>query len=65
MRRAPFWVFAEDLKKKGYSDEKIREIIEKMIEEGLAEGNDSNGYILTEKGVTEAERRIFRSMGVV
>lgn len=65
MRRVPFWVFADDLRKQGYSNKKIREIINKMIEEGLAEGDDVRGYILTEEGVAEVERRVFKSVGVV
>lgn len=64
MRRAPFWIFAEELRMKGYSYKKIREILEKMIEEGYAEGDDYKGYVLTEKGVTEIERRAFESIGV-
>lgn len=65
MRRASFELFAEDLRRKGYSNKKIRRILEKMIEEGLAEGNDYRGYVLTERGVAEVEKRIFRSVGVV
>lgn len=65
MRRASFELFAEDLKKKGYSNGKIREILTKMIKEGYAEGNDHKGYILTEKGVIAIERMIFGSIGVV
>lgn len=43
---------------------KIREILDKMIEEGLAEGDDYKGYVLTEKGVAQVERVAFNSIGV-
>lgn len=64
MRRASYELFARDLRRQGHSDKKIREILDKMLEEGLAEGNDLDGYVLTEKGVTVAERKIYDSMGV-
>ena len=65
MRRASFEVFADELRVQGYSEEKIREILKTMIEEGLCEGDDAQGYILTEKGVTTIEKQIYGRMGVV
>ena len=65
MRRAPFSDFAKGLREQGFSEEKIREVLEKLIREGYAEGNDAEGYIITEKGVTEIEKMIFKSVGVV
>jgi len=50
MRRASFELFAEDLRRKGYSNKKIRRILEKMIEEGLAGG--------TITGVTSSPRGV-------
>ena len=64
MNRASFDFFAEDLKRQGYSDEDIRRILDKMIEDKLVEGNDEIGYILTEKGVEIIEKQIYSSMGV-
>lgn len=64
MRRASYELFADELRKQGYSNKKIREILDKMIEDGLAEGNDLDGYVLTERGVEAVEHKIFDSMGV-
>lgn len=65
MRRASFNLFANELRSKGYSEKKIREVLNKMIEDGLAEGDDRRGYVLTEKGLAEIERRIYRNIGVL
>ena len=65
MNRASFEMFADELRAQGFSEEKIREVLEKMIEDGLCEGNDEDGYILTEKGVSSVEGRIYRGFGVV
>lgn len=65
MNRASFELFAKELRRQGYTDEQIREVLETMIKEGLAEGDDAQGYILTEKGVTIAEKKVFASVGVV
>ena len=64
MKRASFELFAKELRKQGVSEDRIRDVLENMIKEGLAEGNDRIGYILTEKGVIEAEKLIYRKMGV-
>jgi len=66
LRSASFELFCEWLKEKGITDRKqAREILYELIELGLAEGNDEVGYILTEKGFIEAEKRIYDSVGVI
>lgn len=66
LRRAPFELVCEWLKEKGITDRKrAREILDELIELGLAEGDDEVGYILTERGVVEAEKKIYDSFGVV
>ena len=66
LHRASFESVLEWLKEKGITDrKKAREILDELIELGLAEGDDEFGYILTEKGVVEAEKKIFRDFGVV
>lgn len=66
LRSASFELFFEWLKEKGITDRKrAREILDDLIELGLAEGDDEVGYILTEKGVVEAEKKIFGTVGVV
>ena len=66
LRRAPFDLFLEWLKEKGITDRKrVREILDDLIEQGLVEGDDGVGYILTEKGVVEAEKKVFGGIGVV
>jgi len=64
MNRASFDFFAEDLKRQGFSDEDVRRVLNKMLENGLVEGNDEIGYVLTEKGVEVVERQIYSSVGV-
>ena len=66
LRRASFELFCEWLRERGITDRKrAREILDELIELGLAEGDDEGGYILTEKGVVEAEKKVFSSVGVV
>lgn len=65
MKRAFFELFAKDLRKQGFSNEKIRDVLKGLIEKGLAEGNDKIGYIITEKGVIVIEKIIYGKMGVI
>ena len=65
MKRASFELFAKELREQGFSEEKIREVLETMIKDGLVEGDDAQGYILTEKGVTKTEKIIYGNVGVV
>ena len=66
LHRASFELFFLWLSEKGITDRKrAREILDELIELGLAEGDDEVGYILTEKGVDEAEKKIFSDVGVV
>jgi len=66
LRSASFELFCEWLRERGITDRKrAREILDELIELGLAEGDDEVGYILTEKGFVEAEKKIFGSVGVV
>ena len=65
MNRASFDFFADELRVQGFSEEKIRSVLEAMIKEGLCEGNDEEGYILTEKGVNTIEKKIYGNFGVV
>jgi repressor of nif and glnA expression len=65
LKRASFNLFADELRKQGISEKRIRIVLENMIKNGFAEGNDRIGYILTEKGVIEAEKIIYGRLGVV
>ena len=65
MRRASFEFFAKDLRAKGVSNKRIRDILQILIDRGYCEGNDEKGYILTEKGVNEVEKMIYGKLGVV
>ena len=66
MHRASFEKIFEWMKEKGITDRnQALKLIDRIIELGLAEGNDEVGYILTEKGVNEAEKHIYDSVGVV
>jgi len=66
LRSASFELFFEWLREKGITDRKrAREILDELIELGLAEGDDEFGYILTEKGVVEVEKKLFGDVGVV
>lgn len=65
MRRAAFDLFAKDLLARGIPEERIRAILQKLIDKGYCEGSDEKGYILTEKGVTEIEKIIYGKLGVV
>ncbi len=60
LRSASFELYCEWLSEYGITDRKrAREILDKLIELGLVKGDDEVGYILTEEGVIDAERRIF------
>ena len=66
MNRAPIELFYEWFKEKGVEDpKKIREIINSLLEKGVIEGNDEEGYVLTTKGVIVVEKDIFGSYGVI
>jgi len=66
LRSASFELFCEWLRERGITDRKrAREILDELIELGLAEGDDEGGYFLTEKGVVEAEKKVFGDVGVV
>ncbi len=65
MRRASFDLFAKDLLARGVPEERIRSVLKKMIDQGYCEGSDEIGYILTEKGVIQAEKEIYGKFGVV
>ena len=66
MNRASIDLLCEWFKEKGIEDpKKIREIINSLLEKGVLEGNDKEGYVLTTKGVIVAEKDIFGSYGVV
>jgi len=66
LHRASFEKVFEWMKEKGITDRnQARKLIDRIIELGLAEGNDEIGYILTMEGVIEAEKEIYSSVGVV
>ena len=65
MNRASFELFANELRAQGFSEEKIRSVLKAMIDEGLCEGDDERGYVLTEIGVKTIEAKIYRKLGVI
>ena len=63
--RLSYEQFSFVLMKNGHPKKEIRRVIKEMIEAGYVEGDDETGYVLTDKGVLEAERHIYNGIGVV
>ncbi len=60
LRSASFELYCEWLSEYGITDRKrARKILDELVELGLVKGDDEVGYTLTEKGVIDAEKRIF------
>lgn len=65
MKRLSFEEISDVFKNKKYTTIQVRHIILDMIASGHLNGNDEAGYLLTSKGVLEAERHIYRRIGVL
>lgn len=65
MIRVSFEEYADELRAQGFSEEQIKDVFKEMLDTGLCEGNDEDGFSLTEKGLYVLEEPIYRSLGVV
>ena len=65
LRRLSFEELSEVFKKKKYTRTQSHQAILDMVASGHLNGNDKVGYLLTNKGVFEAERHLYGRIGVV